>query len=162
MKSDLQALVARARRGQLNPILAAHRVSGDMRGYRQAAVLALFTPSVRADAGGPNVAPVGATVDRAGGRSAGAGKANLEQTGAGQAGAGRTGAGQAGAGKAGERQPGTTQPGARVTGLDMFFVQRSPHLSHHPGQIALPGGGIDPGESPEAAAVRETEEEADV
>lgn len=48
------------------------------------------------------------------------------------------------------------------SGVDIFLVQRSPHLSHHPGQIALPGGGIDLGETPEAAAVRETEEETGV
>ncbi len=51
---------------------------------------------------------------------------------------------------------------ADPSGLDIFLVQRSPDLSHHPGQIALPGGGIDPGETPEAAAVRETEEETGV
>lgn len=48
------------------------------------------------------------------------------------------------------------------SGVDIFLVQRSPNLSHHPGQIALPGGGIDLGETPEAAAVRETEEETGV
>lgn len=48
------------------------------------------------------------------------------------------------------------------SGTDIFLVQRSPHLLHHPGQIAFPGGGIDPGETPEAAAVRETEEETGV
>lgn len=46
--------------------------------------------------------------------------------------------------------------------IDLFLVQRSPHQSHHPGQIALPGGGIDPGETPEIAAVRETEEETGI
>ncbi|MFV0426939.1 MAG: NUDIX hydrolase [Beutenbergiaceae bacterium] len=42
---------------------------------------------------------------------------------------------------------------------DIFFVQRSPELRHHPGQISLPGGTIEPGESPVQAAVRETHEE---
>jgi 8-oxo-dGTP pyrophosphatase MutT (NUDIX family) len=32
-------------------------------------------------------------------------------------------------------------------------------MTAHPGQIALPGGGLDPGETPEAAAIRELEEE---
>jgi len=45
---------------------------------------------------------------------------------------------------------------------DLFLVQRSPHLSHHPGQIALPGGGLDPGETPVVAAVRETQEETGI
>lgn len=45
---------------------------------------------------------------------------------------------------------------------DVFLVQRSPHLSHHPGQIAFPGGGLEMGETPEQAAVRETQEETGV
>ena len=36
---------------------------------------------------------------------------------------------------------------------------RRPDLLHHPGQISLPGGGIDHGEMAEAAALREAEEE---
>lgn len=35
-------------------------------------------------------------------------------------------------------------------------------LLHHPGQISLPGGGIDEGEWPEAASLREAEEEIGV
>lgn len=48
-------------------------------------------------------------------------------------------------------------------GADLFLVQRSPWLRHHPGQIALPGGGLESGDAgPEAAAVRETEEETGI
>ena len=36
---------------------------------------------------------------------------------------------------------------------------RRDDLPHHPGQISLPGGGIDPGERPADAAVREAHEE---
>ncbi|UFU05541.1 NUDIX hydrolase [Ruania halotolerans] len=48
-------------------------------------------------------------------------------------------------------------------GVDVFLVQRSPALRHHPGQIALPGGRLEPSDTgPEAAAVRETEEETGI
>lgn len=43
--------------------------------------------------------------------------------------------------------------------LDLFLVQRSPLLRLHPGQISLPGGSLEDGESAAEAAVRETEEE---
>lgn len=36
---------------------------------------------------------------------------------------------------------------------------RGTRLRHHTGQVSLPGGRIEPGESPEAAAIREAEEE---
>ena len=43
--------------------------------------------------------------------------------------------------------------------VDVFLVQRSRTLRHHPGQISLPGGRIEPGEEPIEAALRETHEE---
>ncbi len=39
------------------------------------------------------------------------------------------------------------------------LTQRTDKLPHHKGQIAFPGGSLEPGEDPWAAAVRETEEE---
>lgn len=44
-------------------------------------------------------------------------------------------------------------------GLEIAFTVRSATLPHHAGQIAFPGGGAEPGESPEDTARRETEEE---
>lgn len=43
--------------------------------------------------------------------------------------------------------------------VDIFLVQRSPMLRQHPGQIALPGGGIEAGETDVEAALREAHEE---
>jgi 8-oxo-dGTP pyrophosphatase MutT (NUDIX family) len=40
-----------------------------------------------------------------------------------------------------------------------IFVRRSQHMRRNPGQIAFPGGLIEPGESPEQAALRECSEE---
>lgn len=42
------------------------------------------------------------------------------------------------------------------------FVLRSPDLRSHPGQVGLPGGRVEPGESAAEAALRETEEEIGV
>lgn len=42
------------------------------------------------------------------------------------------------------------------------FVLRSPHLRSHPGQVGLPGGGVEPDESALRGALRETEEEIGV
>lgn len=41
----------------------------------------------------------------------------------------------------------------------MLFTERSPDLRHHPGQISLPGGRLDPDESVVDAALREAYEE---
>jgi len=43
-----------------------------------------------------------------------------------------------------------------------LITRRASQLRHHPGQWALPGGRLDPGESPQQAALREVEEEVGV
>lgn len=44
--------------------------------------------------------------------------------------------------------------------LDVLLTRRAAHMRHHPGQIAFPGGGAEPGDTDEAAtALREAEEE---
>ncbi len=70
--------------------------------------------------------------------------------------------------------PGTVLPEARVLrdagvliavadrpeGASVLLTKRSSRLKHHPGQIAFPGGKVDPGDGgPVAAALREAEEE---
>jgi 8-oxo-dGTP pyrophosphatase MutT (NUDIX family) len=48
---------------------------------------------------------------------------------------------------------------ARPDGLTVLLTLRAAHLRAHSGQVAFPGGKIEPGEMPEAAALREAREE---
>ena len=47
----------------------------------------------------------------------------------------------------------------RDSGLTVLLTQRTAHLSHHAGQVSFPGGRLEHGEEPLAAALRETFEE---
>ncbi len=47
----------------------------------------------------------------------------------------------------------------RPEGLSLLLTLRTPHLRRHPGQIALPGGRAEVGETPWQTALREAEEE---
>lgn len=47
----------------------------------------------------------------------------------------------------------------RPEGLSVLLTLRTQHLRRHAGQIALPGGRADPGETPWQTALREAEEE---
>ena len=49
----------------------------------------------------------------------------------------------------------------RAAGPQVILTKRSPRLRHHPGQIAFPGGKVDPGDADAvSAALREASEEA--
>lgn len=48
---------------------------------------------------------------------------------------------------------------ARPEGLSVLLTERATHLSTHAGQVAFPGGRIEPGESAHDAALREAQEE---
>ncbi len=61
---------------------------------------------------------------------------------------------------------GALRPAAVLLAVDLtgaraqvLLTKRAAHLRHHPGQIALPGGRIEPGEDATAAALREAAEE---
>ncbi|WP_191085013.1 CoA pyrophosphatase [Roseococcus microcysteis] len=68
--------------------------------------------------------------------------------------------------------PSTEEPGAatrlcavlvplvlHADGPSVLLTRRAAHLSSHPGQVSFPGGRIEPGETPEQAALREAMEE---
>ena len=51
----------------------------------------------------------------------------------------------------------------RPAGMTVLLLKRTQHLTHHAGQVSLPGGGIEPVDAGAlAAALRETEEEIGV
>src|SRR5699024_2793221 len=122
----------RARNGTFEALAGPHAYDpAAATDYRQAAVLALFTPT--AERTSTDEVTVG---DQVAPHTAGDGAA---------------------------RPPEAPSPPVALRDTDVFLVQRSPLLRHHPGQIALPGGSIDPDDDgPVAAALRETQEETGI
>ncbi|HYD77711.1 CoA pyrophosphatase [Ramlibacter sp.] len=59
----------------------------------------------------------------------------------------------------GAQIPGIARPQGWSLEAALLLTRRAPTLSSHSGQWALPGGRIDPGESPQQAALRELHEE---
>jgi len=49
--------------------------------------------------------------------------------------------------------------GEDESGPDLLLTERSHTMRSHPGQVSFPGGGLDPGEGPHEAALREAWEE---
>jgi 8-oxo-dGTP pyrophosphatase MutT (NUDIX family) len=49
--------------------------------------------------------------------------------------------------------------GEGEAGPDLLLTERSHTMRSHPGQVSFPGGGLDPGEGPHEAALREAYEE---
>ena len=49
--------------------------------------------------------------------------------------------------------------GEGAQGGELLLTERAHDMRSHPGQISFPGGGIDPGETPREAALREAHEE---
>lgn len=58
--------------------------------------------------------------------------------------------------------PGLPQHAAWTDQAALILTRRASHLRSHAGQWALPGGRIDPGETPEQAALRELNEEVNL
>lgn len=55
--------------------------------------------------------------------------------------------------------PFSGEPANQFSGPTVLLTLRAATLSAHAGQVAFPGGRIEPGETPEAAAIREAAEE---
>lgn len=52
--------------------------------------------------------------------------------------------------------------GEGADGPELLLTERSHTMRSHPGQVAFPGGSIDPGETPAQTALREAEEETGI